>query len=272
MKLIQPEVIDITQTDFSLKGIHKQIELAGRTCYKSEDKITEDSAEPFVKMLEDRGHTAMLEHGTVYLRITDNTCMYEADRLFYNPHSRTVLGTDKYIYITTNLRVINELGLKDKLLKSRYLKHDKDMHVPRYSFRIICSISIGRELTRHRVFSFAQESTRYCNYCKEKFGGISFIQPHWYKDANDLVKSDFKSILSNCEEQYFTYIEDGLKPQDAREILPLATKTEIVMTGTLPQWIQFLHLRLSSAAHPDMRIIAGKIKELISKNPLTPNE
>lgn len=268
MKLIQPEVIDITQTDFSLKGIHKQIELAGRTCYKSEDKITEDSAEPFVKMLEDRGHTAMLEHGTVYLKFKhDFAC---AEPFYSSPYSAVTIATDA-AYITTNLRAVNELHMQ-YILDPEFMHYEQGIHNPRYSFRIICSIGIGRELTRHRVFSFAQESTRYCNYCKEKFGGISFIQPHWYKDANDLVKSDFKSILSDCEEQYFTYIEDGLKPQDAREILPLATKTEIVMTGTLSQWTQFLHLRLSSAAHPDMRIIAGKIKELISKNPLTPNE
>lgn len=266
MKLIQPEVIDITQTDFSLKGIHKQIELAARTCYKSEDKITEDSAEPFVKMLEDRGHTAMLEHGTVYLKVTDNTHVYETDKLFYNAHSCTVLGEDKYIYITTNLRVINELGLKDKLLKARYLEYDEAMHIPRYSFRIICSIGVARELCRHRVFSFAQESTRYCNYTKEKFGGVSFIEPYWYADARPVMQSYFKNSLDTASETYFTMIENNFTAQQAREVLPLATKTEIVMTGTLPQWKQFLNLRLSNAAHPDMRIIAGQIKELIGKN------
>ena len=259
MNIIKPEVIDITQTDFSIKGIHKQIELAARTCYKSEDKITEDSAEPFVKMLEDRGHTAMLEHGTVYLKFEHDFAY--ADPFYSSPYSAVTLSANA-AYITTNLRAVNELHMQ-YVLDPKFMHYEQGLHNPRYSFRIICSIGVARELCRHRVFSFAQESTRYCNYTKEKFGGVSFIEPYWYKDADSISQDLFKSNLEIASVSYRAMINNKMMAQQAREILPLATKTEIVMTGTLSQWTQFLSLRLSSAAHPDMRIIANKIKDLI---------
>lgn len=156
MKLIKPEVIDITQTDYSLNGIYRQIELAGRTCYKSEDKITEDSAEPFVKMLIERSHGAMLEHGTVYLKFKHG---FEYAKPFYSsPYSAVTIATDA-AYITTNLRAVNELHMQ-YILDSKFMHYEQGIHNPRCSFRIICSIGIARELCRHRVFSFAQESTR----------------------------------------------------------------------------------------------------------------
>lgn len=261
MKLIKPEVIDITQTDYSLKGIYKQIELAGRTCYKSEDRITEDSAEPFVKMLIEKGHGAMLEHGTVYLKFEHDFAY--ADPFYSSPYSAVTLATDA-AYITTNLRAVNELHMQ-YILDPKFMHYEQGMHNPRCSFRIICSIGVARELCRHRVFSFAQESTRYCNYTKEKFGGVSFIEPYWYADARPVMQSYFKNSLDTASETYFTMIENNFTAQQAREVLPLATKTEIVMTGTVSQWKEFLKLRLDKAAHPDMRIVAQKISDLLKK-------
>ena len=145
------------------------------------------------------------------------------------------------------------------------MHYEQGIHNPRCSFRIICSIGIARELCRHRVFSFAQESTRYCNYGKKKFGGISFIEPYWYKDTYKETRVFFLDSLTNAEESYQALLNSGLKPQDAREVLPLATKTELVMTGTVSQWKELLKLRLDKAAHPDMRIIAQKISDLLKK-------
>lgn len=274
MKLIKPEVIDITQTDYSLKGIYKQIELAGRTCYKSEDRITEDSAEPFVKMLIDRGHTAMLEHGTVYLTIPMTT-RYSDEPNIYQDNKYSIVKEStgfpfKDIYgdkcdawcVTTNYRVIVENNINPD---PEFLCGFTEWHERRVSFRIICSIGIARELCRHRVFSFAQESTRYCNYGKEKFGEMSFIEPYWYKDADFISQDLFKSNLEIASVSYRAMINNKMMAQQAREVLPLATKTELVMTGTVSQWKAFLKLRLDKAAHPDMRIIAQQIKEKLSK-------
>lgn len=105
----------------------------------------------------------------------------------------------------------------------------------------------------------------YCNYGKEKFGGISFIEPYWYKDTYKETRAFFLDSLTNAEENYQTLLNNGLKPQDAREVLPLATKTELVMTGTVSQWKELLKLRLDKAAHPDMRIVAQKISDLLKK-------
>ena len=261
MKLIKPEVIDITQTDYSLKGIYKQIELAGRTCYKSEDRITEDSAEPFVKMLIDRGHTAMLEHGTVYLKF-DHDFAY-AEPFYSSPYSAVTIAANAS-YITTNLRAVDELNMQ-YVLYPEFMHYEQGMHQPRCSFRIICSIGIARELCRHRVFSFVQESTRYCNYGKEKFGEMSFIEPYWYKDADSISQDLFKSNLEIASVSYRAMINNKMMAQQAREVLPLATKTELVMTGTVSQWKAFLKLRLDKAAHPDMRIVAQKISDLLKK-------
>lgn len=264
MKLIKPEVVDITQTDYTLEGVYKQIELAGRTCYKSEDRITEDSAKPFVDMLIERGHTAMLEHGTVYLKFQDMIRGFSEFREYSTMNPWNVwINYGDFAYVTTNFRAILEKGLMEQV-KNGGLQYDPKVHVPRLSFRIICSIGVARELCRHRVFSFAQESTRYCNYTKEKFGGITFIEPYWYNDARPVMQSYFRNLLDDASETYFTMIENGFSAQQAREVLPLATKTEIVMTGTLPQWRDFLALRTDVAAHPDMRIIANKIKDLIN--------
>ena len=277
MKLIKPEVIDITQTDYTLEGVYKQIELAGRTCYKSEDRITESSAKPFVDMLIERGHTAMLEHGTVYLtipmttRYSDEPNVYQDNKYSIVKESARFPFKFKAIYpcgkydawcVTTNYRVIveNNITLTPELLHSPTKWHER-----RVSFRIICSIGIARELCRHRVFSFAQESTRYCNYSKDKFGGISFIEPYWYEDADSISQDLFKSNLEIASVSYRALINNKMMAQQAREVLPLATKTELVMTGTVSQWKAFLKLRLDKAAHPDMRIVAQKISDLLKK-------
>lgn len=205
------------------------------------------------------GNCAMLEHGTVYLRIRDGEGLLWS----YNPYSYIMLGKDGVAAITTNLRVIQE-NHHEHLLKDENLQYTFG-HFRRVSFRIICSIGIARELCRHRVFSFAQESTRYCNYGKEKFDEMSFIEPYWYKDADFISQDLFKSTLEISSVSYRAMINNKMMAQQAREVLPLATKTELVMTGTVSQWKALLKLRLDKAAHPDMRIVAQKISDLLKK-------
>nr|DAW18127.1 MAG TPA: Thymidylate synthase complementing protein [Caudoviricetes sp.] len=129
------------------------------------------------------------------------------------------------------------------------------------------------EFVRHRVFSFAQESTRYCNYSKDKFGNeLTFIKPSWsyfkntsYKDVGYFDGDVFESSLKKAESYYFKLIEKGWKPQQARQVLPNATKTELVMTGFESDWEGFFKLRCSGAAHPDAKKLADELRELMVK-------
>ena len=186
MKLIKPSVEIIKQEEYDLDHIFKFIELAGRTCYKSEDKITEDSANEFVNRMIKSGHGAMLEHGTVYLTIPNKNI--SRSLLIYNyemnPYSK-VIWTNDNVYITTNYRVIIENNWNDHL---KYITAPTEFHVRRTTVKFICDRAIANEFVRHRVFSFAQESTRYCNYSKAKFNSeLTFIIPCWFKWDEQII-------------------------------------------------------------------------------------
>ena len=272
MKLINPSV-QLLEQEPGLQGIYKQIELAGRTCYKSEDKITENSAEKFVERMINSKHYAMLEHGTVYL--SGFAPLYFIEKYVNNkysfvdsseaPQGMNNSGEVVYIfYITTNLRVLVENGWLDDL---KYAVESERFHERRYTFRIITSIGITRELIRHRVFSFANESTRYCNYSKDKFGGeLTFIKPYWLQDSDSAESIAFFTSLEQSEKAYNNLTAIGVPAQAAREVLPLATKSEIIMTGFKSDWYRFLDIRLNESTgpvHPDMLVIAKMIKELL---------
>ena len=259
MKLIESSVQIIEEKD-----PYKMIELAGRTCYKSEDKITENSAKEFVDRMIKLGHGAMLEHGTIYLTIA-KTAMNIGDPIFYIKNKYSKVNEDSlFYYITTNMRVLVENNRLDDL---QYQVEPTEHHEKRITAKFICDRATANQFVRHRVFSFAQESQRYCNYSKDKFNKeILFIKPTWYKDDASIVKSNertFCEILQKCETYYFYLLEDGAKPQEARGVLPNATKTELVMTGFESDWEHFLSLRTSKNAHPDAQRLSLKLKELL---------
>lgn len=163
----------------------KNIEMAGRTCYKSEDKITAESAQNFIARIVDSGHHSVLEHGNL-------------------------------------------------------------------TARIICDRGVSHELVRHRLCAFSQESTRYCNYSGDKFDSqISVIAPP------DLTRDQLKiwlKAVSTAEQCYLDLINDGVKPQMARSVLPTCLKTEVIVTANLRQWRHILNIRVSNpAAHPQIR-------------------
>ena len=277
MKLIKPSVEIIKQEEYDLNHIFKFIELAGRTCYKSEDKITEDSAKEFIDRMVKSGHGAMLEHGTVYLTIPT---FYTQDvgilKYELNPYSK-VVNTDDYIYITTNYRVIIENDWNEAL---KYITAPSKVHERRTTVKFICDRGVSHEFVRHRVFSFAQESTRYCNYTKDKFNNeLTFIIPCWIKDLkegnyyayceyhhskNDASKRWFDSCMSS-EFVYTNLIEEGWKPQEARTILPNSLKTELIMTGFDSDWQHFFELRCASSAHPQAKELADMLKDKFNK-------
>ncbi len=272
MKLITPS-FEILEQYPGIQGVKKQIERAGRTCYKSEDKITDTSCEEFVNRMVNSGHGAMLEHGTVYLQIPfkyiDVSSKLEIpiieDLVFKyteNKYSRCVT-INHIAYITTNYRVLVENGWLDDL---QYQCEPTEYHERRITVKFICDRGVSHEFVRHRVFSFAQESTRYCNYSKDKFGNeITCILPSWEIDGSYL---EFEEDLKVLESIYFKWLKKGWTAQQARYFLPTGVKTELIMTGFALDWLHFFQLRCHSTAHPQARELAIPLKEEFIKTGL----
>ena len=298
MKLIKQSFNIIEQEDFSLIGIKKFIERCGRVCYKSEDKITEDSAKPFVDRMIKSGHDAILEHGTVYLAMPMETILpIEANgwgKYTKNPYSKgfKVCEVDgqKRVAVTTNLRVLIENGWLDDL---QYICEPTEYHERRVTVHFVCDRGVSHEFVRHRVFSFAQESTRYCNYSKDKFGNeLTFIIPEWCPEIREgsnkgwdpcsIYDKLYLQHLQNAEDTYFALLKQwdervpdkryksGFKnnpwvPQQARAILPNALKTELVMTGFVSDWKHFFSLRSRIAKtgkpHPQAQELADPLMD-----------
>ena len=277
MRLIKSSVEIIKQEKYDLLHVFKFIELAGRTCYKSENKITEDSASEFVDRMIKSGHGAMLEHGTIYLTIPvsdiSNPIIY---KYILNSYSKIFIDFTNS-YITTNYRVLIENNWLDDL---KYISEPYLFHAKRTTVKFICDRGVSHEFVRHRVFSFAQESTRYCNYTKDKFNNeLTFIIPCWIKDLeegnyyayceyhhskNDASKRWFDSCMSS-EFVYTNLIEEGWKPQEARTILPNSLKTELIMTGFNDDWENFFELRCTTNAHPQAKELADMLKDKFNK-------
>ena len=260
-------------------GIYQQIERAGRVCYKSENNTTEDSAKPFVGRMIEHEHFAMLEHGTVYLTCNHGELPLYASNKF--SHVNTIDGKD---YITTNLRVMAENKTVEDL-KYR-TDFEKGKHELRITVHFTTQIAITREYNRHRANSMAEQSTRYCNYTKNKFGSeISINLPTWVKgdletndekfvelcedvaneETNDWTPIDAWLFANQAAEfAYMKLIAMGCKPQEARVILPLDTNTELVHTAFVSDWKHFFDLRAlgtTGAPHPDAKILAEPLYE-----------
>ena len=190
MKIIKPSVEFITPINEQV--VLRRIEQCGRICYKSEDRITDESAESFVKKLISIGHEAVLEHCSL-------------------------------------------------------------------TVKFICDRGVSHEIVRHRLASYCQESTRYCNYSKDKFGSeITVIEP-CFLDSESKAYARWKESCSDAEDAYFDLLEWGCLPQEARAVLPNSLKTEVVMTANIREWRHFLKLRCSRAAHPQIRELATQV-------------
>lgn len=287
MKLIKPS-FEIYEQGPGLEGIYEAIERAGRTCYKSK-RPEGQTAKDFVDRMIASQHYAMLEHGTVYLK---TPAQYNYDDLvkFYseNPYSKVFEHKEPYkskewkragFYITTNLRVLVE---NDRLEDLKLLCEPTEFHEKRVTVRFTTSNSIMREFTRHRAMSFAVESTRYCNYSKDRFNNeIQCIIPSWSKgmiegnsydwelvhdynlrQTEELSEIETRLIMSWCydEAQYLLLLnKNSCTPQQAREVLPLATKCDMVMTGFVSDFQHFFDLRArgtTGAPHPDAKALA----------------
>ena len=282
MKLIKSKAEYIPQEE-GLEGIYKQIELAGRTAYHSQDKITPTSAKDFVDRMIKSKHGAALEHGTVYLAIpyiNEETISHyrgvagKYNEIEFTRYSKITMMRGTHNYVTSNYRVLVENNWLDDL---QYLCPPTDFHEKRYTMRFTCSRAIANELVRHRVFSFLQESTRYINYSKERHGGeITFIEPTWTSDNRSFKISEaydnaYEVFCSSCEEAegyYMMLLDEGFTPQQARDVLPNATKTELIMTGFSSDWRHVMDLRLfgkTGAPHPDMLNLMQKTQKAMQE-------
>lgn len=256
-----------------LRDIYKQIELAARTCYKSENKISEHSDEKLIQALINSQHTAMLEHGTVYLEFPNDDVAVDHDwvKYFENPYSCMLLTDHGSYAITTNFRVIIENHWEDDL---QYLCEPTPWHAKRYTVRCITNLQVSHELVRHRAMSFAMESSRYCNYSNDKFGNeLTFIEPIWfptdipvdYMEEYPDVETWY-SAMGHIEKCYLQLLDYGWKPQQAAQVLPKGLKTEIVITGFDYQWNHFFDLRLrekTGPVHPQMKELAEMLANVL---------
>lgn len=261
MKLIEQSAEICKTHGYTLQDIYKDIERAARVSYKSEDKITEDSAEKMVKRLINMKHYSPLEFGTVYLKFP-NTSLGEVDVEKYetNHFSAVTITKDSTRYITTNYRVIVENHLEDDL---KYMCEPTKHHQRRTTVKFITNRAISHELVRHRSMSFMQESQRYVAYDKDKFGNeISFVRP--VLDKED--KSNYSEFFTKAEAEYMRLRNEGYKPQQARIVLPNATKTELYMCGFEDDWEKFFELRDKDVVDPQMYDLVHKLHlEFIEK-------
>lgn len=293
MRFIKPSY-DIWNPPHYFEGILEHIERAGRVCYKSEDRIKYDecgnslTAKPFVDKLIESGHLSVLEHGTVYLMVPTDLAFdafgntWVIDKYGNSCYSAMNYNKQNY-YITTNYRVLVE---NDWLGDLKYLCAPTEYHEKRVTVHLILDRGVAMEFIRHRRFSFSMESTRYCNYSKDKFdNGITYIIPSWLNISEGIyfwwgthwrnlsTKEDmepaadmFFESLNLTEEGYIELIREGWKPEQARAVLPNALKTELVMTGFVDDWKKFFELRDSNKAHPQARELASPLhKEFIEK-------
>ena len=304
MKFIEPNVELWKQGD-TIEDIWKHIAKCVRVCYQSTQKNDNETEEAFVKRVlfrDDehwnsvRNHLAMLEHGTIYLHVVHDAAYEYEICSFYrmNKYSKMICKETNGVmhhFITTNLRVIIE----------NYREHDlqylcePSWHERRYTFCFTTNIGVSREFNRHRVNSIAEESTRFCNYSKDKFDKqITYGLSEWLLGAketikyysptlhdlcqdiyqqNELIDENWADLdyymfaLNACEFAYNGLIQKGWLPQQAREVLPLATKTQLVHTAFEDDWKHFIALRsdgVSGKPHPNAKILADKVKEILN--------
>jgi thymidylate synthase (FAD) len=291
MKLIKPSAHIVPLNPDPLK----HIEAIARTCYKSEDKITDESAPKFVKMLYDRGHYAMLEFYPFYFHVDVNLTR----QLSHLNQLPTINGDFKYydrgtttVTASCNLRTVIMLNEYDNSLSDEItatypnlqflfkqnnveytgaaLNDIIELDLQYETVRFITNRGVTHELVRHRMCSFAQESTRYCNYGGKNMEFIlpsHFEQDHISKEPSHsyLVWLD---TLIDAESIYNTLLKDKQTPQQARGILPNDLKTEIVVQARLSEWKHIFNLRCAKTAHPDMQEVMIPLRDkFIQKYP-----
>ena len=320
MKIVEPDVMLITEPD-----ILKRIELAGRVCYKSEDRIAEGTDLKFFNALRKRGHTSVFEHSNIVVEALeqdayDNLCMilhdYEKKKYldhhirhdFWGTMVADAVANNTSSYFSGNLRAwrnVAEAYRGEPLIHNLFADHplfadiweafpyrpfvpeDFDLTATKFAkryesarivpfapgkqhniltLRFICSRAIANDIVRHRTLSFSQESTRYVDV-----SNLEVTEPWWMRGEeasltehqSEALRTEFLNAMGDDEFYYSTMILTGARPQLARTVLPQETKCELIATGTILDWERFLDLRLGAGAHPDIRYLAKKVKDIV---------
>lgn len=279
MKLINQSFEILEQKDFTLKGIKQFIERCGRVCYKSEDRITDDSYEKFVNMLEKRDHARPLEFGTVHLKmiLPDFQVFIHSVLtigMFNNIWIKHAYKGD-FIYITTNYRYYLDIVKYFPNVKEYFTEEDNEYYPKRYTVHFITSRGIMDEFRTHVGLSHLAESSRYCSYDKNRFGNeLTFIIPNWVntncpnkeQEGPSVASMEWSTAMLDAEASYMNLIKMGCTAQQAREVLPLAVKSELISCGFEDAWKNFFYRRCAKDAHPMAQEIAKPIhKEFIER-------
>lgn len=287
MKLIKQSFQLVDQKGFTLRDIYKHIEYCARISYKSQEKITDTSYKKFVIMLKSRGHDRPLEFGTVHLKMSspqfDALQMLLIKNKVYNDCwvKYNVIDTEKesICYITTNYRYYMELCRYDRGVSEYLDPSDNPLYPRRYTVHMILDRGVMDEFRTHVGLSHLAESTRYCNYSKDKFNNeITFVIPSW---CNSLIEGskqeyspfeingdevEFMNALQNAQNSYLSLLKIGWTPQQARSVLPLGIKSELISCGFEDAWKNFFYRRDAPDAHPMAQEIAKPMhKEFIER-------
>ena len=310
MKFIKPNVEiweQVFKEDALIPALWAHVARCTRVCYQSEDrKNPSEGDEAFVKRVilrhkpwsNEANHLAMLEHGTVYLKVGHDSAVERSMYTNYLYNKYSVIHhrqEDNCFYITTNLRVLVENNWLDDL---KYICVPTEYHAKRITVCFTTNIGVTREFNRHRVNSPSEESTRYCNYSKKNNGQLKIGLPAWLLDSEALKYIDCLSdesvrdyierlmdfvneneVLDEwCDIDFYLFsltvsqwcynmlIKKGWTAQQAREVLPLATKSQLIHTAFFDDWLHFIKLRadgVSGAPHPNARILAEPLKKLL---------
>ena len=295
MNIIKPFVKEIINTTPG-----KKMEYCGRVCYKSDSSINDSSYIKFLQNIKKSGHTSVLEHERICFEVNINYKIDVANTKYFN-----ITYGENEVYISANIRawlqninsksifypflkevypfLFEEECLNEKLpfirivdINSEKLKENIKNDIFKYhtsrTFEIHGSRSFSHQAVRHRIFSFSQQSQRYCNFSNDKFGhSIDFIMPiiddkkEFSFDKKNFIYDMYAKIFKEIEDNYFYLINSGVRPEDARAVLPNAAATVLVMTGTVDDWDSFFKLRCDEHAQREIRDIANLIKGEIYK-------
>ena len=286
MKLIKQSFEILEQKDFTIKGIKQFVERCARVSYKSEDKMTDTSYEKFVGMLESRDHARPLEFGTVHIKMSNAQfeCLQTLlmDKV-YNDYwiKYNIIDTEDEdnCYITTNYRYYMELYRYDRGVSEYLDPSDNPLYPRRYTVHMILDRGVMDEFRTHVGLSHLAESTRYCNYSKDKFNNeVTFVIP---SQCNSLIEGseqeyspfeingdevEFMNALQNAQNSYLSLLKMGWTPQQARSVLPLGIKSELISCGFEDAWKNFFYRRDAPDAHPMAQEIAKPMhKEFIER-------
>lgn len=278
MRLIEQSFKIVNQEGFTLKDIYKHIEYCARISYKSQDKIVDASYEKFVNMLTNNKHDRPLEFGTVHLKVPegvwhDVVLTLATDYTYSTNWVQAVLHFGEY-YITTNYRYYLKLIEIFPEIKQFFTEEDNELFPKRHTVHFVVSRGIMDEFRTHVGFSHIAESTRWINYSKDKFGNeITFIIPNWVntkcpnKEQEGPSTSDLEwsTAMLNTEASYMNLLKMGLKPQQARDVLSLGIKSELISCGFEDCWDNFFYRRCAKDAHPMAREIAIPLQEEFNK-------